>query len=198
MSEEQDTSGEQKIDKSQEKEKEDGFWNHRGSVYAWAVVVLFLIVRTTMVWQRKSINYVYGFAGEGLKAGNPAFEITTNYPQMEIYYGILSGLAYTLPMSLFGLTLGYFSNFMSQKTILASAITLAGLTQIATGMFDSFAIFFAMRVAHAAFYSVTDPLFFSMIGQYFPKNKRGTANSIIGSANFIGISLSSLSILLIN
>ena len=38
---------------------------------------------------------------------------------------------------------------------------------------------------------------YSLVSDYFPPDKRTTANSILSSANFVGIALSSMTILLI-
>ena len=58
-------------------------------------------------------------------------------------------------------------------------VLIAGLTQITTGMVDSLAVLFTMRIFHAACSSITNSLFFSLVADYFPRNKRGTANSIL-------------------
>lgn len=50
---------------------------------------------------------------------------------------------------------------------------------------------------HAACNSVTNPLFFSITADYFPRNQRGIANSLLQSANYIGITLSSINIIVI-
>jgi hypothetical protein len=54
-------------------------------------------MRVTMNWQKNSINFAYGYAGEGVQADNPGFEIATAYPKLDLYYGFLSGFAYSLP-----------------------------------------------------------------------------------------------------
>jgi MFS family permease len=46
--------------------------------------------------------------------------------------------------------------------------------------------------------SSSNPLSFSIIADYFPPDKRATANSIIQAGNYIGVGVSSLSILLIS
>jgi len=33
-------------------------------------------------WQGKSLSYFYGFSGQGAMAGNPVFEISKAYPQL--------------------------------------------------------------------------------------------------------------------
>ena len=80
---------------------------------------------------------------------------------------------------------------------MAGSVIFAGLTQVATGMFNSLSLLIIMRMAHAAANSILQPLFYSMIGDYIPKSKRATANSILQSASYMGIALSSLSVLLL-
>ena len=55
--------------------EEDKFCNKRPNWYAYMVLGLLLIVRTTIIWQQKSFNFIYGFQGEGFMAHNPVYEI---------------------------------------------------------------------------------------------------------------------------
>jgi len=54
-----------------------------------------------------------------------------------------------------------------------------------------------LRFCHGAVSSATKPLAYSLIADYFPQDKRSTANSILSGANFVGIALSSMTIILI-
>lgn len=45
--------------------------------------------------------------------------------------------------------------------------------------------------------SAINPMAFSLVSDFFPADKRTTANSVLSVANYIGIGLSSLSIILI-
>jgi MFS family permease len=54
-----------------------------------------------------------------------------------------------------------------------------------------------MRVLHGAMNSATNPLAYSLVFDYVPPERRATANSILATAIYAGVSLSSLSILLI-
>lgn len=131
------------------------------------------------MWQRKSLNYIYGFSGDGFQLGNPKYEILSSYPNLEMYYGTLAGVAYTVPESVFGLALGFLKPGYNRKILLCSMIALAGMTQLGTGLIDSIGILFLMRCLHAACNSVTNSLFFSLVADYFPRNRRGVANSIL-------------------
>ena len=74
---------------------------------------------------------------------------------------------------------------------------LGGTAQFLTGAINSFPVLCGMRMLHGSFNASTTPLAFSLISDYVPPQKRATANSILSSAVYLGISLSSLSILMI-
>lgn len=138
-----------------------------------------MLIRITIIWQRKSFNFIYGFQGEGAKLGDPAFEILSAYPNMDKYYGVLSGMAYSVPMSICGLALGMLKGGFNRVFLMSVALALAGATQVLSGSVNSLLCLSAMRVMHGAFNSITQPLFFSLIVDYFPKDQRGTANAVI-------------------
>ena len=74
---------------------------------------------------------------------------------------------------------------------------LASLSIGVTGAVNSFAVLGVMRVFHAILNTSSNPLSFSLVSDYFPPDKRATANSLIQAGNYIGVGASSLSILLI-
>lgn len=151
-----------------------------------------------MNWQRKSISYIYGFHGTGSQIGNSLFEIDKSYPEIHKYYGILSGLLYTVPFSFGGLILNFFNEKKFDETkILCAAVAIAGISSIITGVVDSFPVLMAMRFVHGFCFSMTIPLIATLVHRFFPRDYRGRANSILYSANYIGTAISSLSILLI-
>ena len=82
---------------------------------------------------------------------------------------------------------------MALSIVIACAAATMGLT----GFCDSFLVLAAMRVVHGMVNSASNPFSFSLITDYFPPDKRATANSIIHSGQYIGSALGSISILLI-
>ena len=116
---------------------------------------------------------------------------------MAANYGNLTGLAYTLPFAIFGLFVGKLTETVNRKWALAAVIGLAASSMGFTGFIDSFLVLAAMRVFHGMINSSTNPLSFSLISDYFPPDKRATANSIIHSGQYIGTAMGSISILLI-
>ena len=74
---------------------------------------------------------------------------------------------------------------------------LLSVFHMANGFASSVWMVCALRVMHGAISSAIDPLSYSLVSDYFHKEKRSQANSILSSGTFLGIALSSMSILLI-
>lgn len=125
------------------------------------------------------------------------YEISASYPELTKWYGWLAGVAYTLPYSIVGLVIGAFTSRVNRKFMLGLTMMLGGITQYLAGAVNSFPFLCGMRVLHGSLNAATTPLSYSLISDYVPPEKRATANSVLSSAIYLGISLSSLSILLI-
>jgi len=54
-----------------------------------------------------------------------------------------------------------------------------------------------MRILHGAVSSTINPLSYSLVADYFPPEKRSRANALLTAGGYLGIALSSISILLI-
>lgn len=59
---------------------------------------------------------------------NPIYEIATAYPQLSVWFGLLTGLIYTLPYASFGLVAGQISDKVNRKFFLGLVVVLASLT----------------------------------------------------------------------
>lgn len=81
--------------------------------------------------------------------------------------------------------------------MMMAVIAAISCFQLGTGMIDSFLVLAIFRFLHGTISSAINPLAFSLVADYFPPDKRGTANAVLSSANFVGIALSSMTILLI-
>lgn len=90
------------------------------------------------------------------------------------------------------------SDKVNRKLFLGIVLILAGVTCGVTGAVNSFFMLGLMRVFHAILNTSSNPLSFSLIADYFPPEKRATANSIIQAGNYLGVGVSSFSVLLIS
>lgn len=166
-------------------------------VYAYFVLFLILMCRIMVQWHRSSLSYAYGYTGVGLLAGNPTYEISKFIPELDKYYGIFTGLVYTVPYALFGLVAGQISDKVNRKLFLGIVIILASLSMGLTGFGATIGILGAMRVVGGMLNASSNPLSFSLVTDYFPPENRATANSLIQAGNYVGVGFSSLTILLI-
>mmetsp|Transcript_10536 Transcript_10536/g.17676 ORF Transcript_10536/g.17676 Transcript_10536/m.17676 type:complete len:195 (+) Transcript_10536:364-948(+) len=129
--------------------------------------------------------------------GSPFFEISKAYPELDLYYGLLVGMCYTVPHAVAGLYTGALTKTFNRKIMLVTVTLLLSAFQLTTGTVNSFTVLATLRFLHGAVSSAVNPLAFSLVADSFPKDKRNTANAVISSANFFGIALSSLTIILI-
>lgn len=167
-------------------------------LYAYFVLFIVLACRIMVQWHRKGLTYAYGYTYLGDVEKKTTFEIASSFPQLKQWYGLLAGLIYTIPYSFFGLVAGKISDSVNRKLFLGIVIILASVTMGISSVTNSFFVLSAMRVVHGMLNSSSNPLSFSIIADYFPPDKRSTANSIIQAGNYIGVGVSSLSILLIS
>lgn len=107
------------------------------------------------------------------------------------------GLAYTLPYSISGLYAGSLTKTGNRKLMMIGVIASLSMFQITTGLSQSFWVLAGLRFLHGTISSAINPLAFSLVSDYFPADRRSTANAVLSSANFVGIALSSMTILLI-
>ena len=64
---------------------------------------------------------------------NPIFDIKAAYPSLLNNYGLIAGLAYTLPYSVVGLFMGSLADKFNRKYLLAATLALGGISSILTG-----------------------------------------------------------------
>jgi MFS family permease len=121
----------------------------------------------------------------------------TSYPQLDSQFGLLTGFAYTLPFSLFGLYFGKLNSKVNRKWGITIGMALTGCIMLIAGLPNSFAALAASRVLLGVVSACFNPFTFSILSDYFPPERRGFANNIIQSGNYVGWGLSSLSIMAI-
>ena len=120
---------------------EDNSYDDFG-VYKWICLCLILFISIGNQWQRYTLSYAYGL---GDSQNDPFVEIKSAYPQLVVYYGLLSGLAFTASYSICGVFSGILSDNFNRKGIMISACILWSLCTLFTGLIDSFALLFVLR-----------------------------------------------------
>jgi len=153
---------------SQNKTSQSKAMAQKAGLYPWFVLSMLFCMRIAMNWQRKSLSYIYGYQGQGAFQGDPRFEIQQVYPALDQSYGLLQGMAYTIPFSLCGVVLGMLKNGYNRKMLLSTVVVLGGLSQFLSGAITSFPLLCIMRAFHGACFSLTIPLLSSLLRDYFP------------------------------
>ena len=87
---------------------------------------------------------------------------------MELYYGVLTGLAYSIPFSLSPMFLSALKGGYNRTVLLCFVVGLASLGSFLTGAVDSFPLLIAMRMMHAVCFSLTIPIVSTLVRSYFP------------------------------
>lgn len=143
------------------------------------------------------LPYVYGFEGEGALHGDPKYEITAAYPSISKYFGILMGPVFAFSYSVTGIFMGILTDRIDRKKLLLITFSLASLTQVISGSVNSFAILMIMKFFQGILASSTDPATFSLASSYFPEQMRGTMNSVLTAAGYLGAGIASLNVPLV-
>ncbi|WP_426701081.1 MFS transporter [Rhodanobacter sp. Col0626] len=89
--------------------------------------------------------------------------------------GLLQGIAFALIYSIAGLPLGRAADIFPRRAVIIAGITLWSIATVACGYAHSFTELFIARVFVGIGEACLAPAAMSMIGDYFPAQKRGTA-----------------------
>lgn len=123
--------------------------------------------------------------------------MSASFPQLDLYYGLVSGMVFDVPYSICGLMASMLCSSKYRVYVLGIFMMLMSLTQTATAMTTSFGVVVLMRWIFAMFGSCLEPMAFSLVADYFPSYRRAQANSCLNAANYFGMGFSSASIILI-
>ncbi len=118
------------------------------------------------------------------------------YPLSQ-YYGLLVGAAFTVPISVCGIFMGYTSDRVNRSMMLGLACILWSAMTALSSIAEYFWLLVLCRIFLGVFESAGNPAAYSLLADYFPPEKRATANSIYMLGVYIGGALSSLTIVMI-
>lgn len=123
--------------------------------------------------------------------------ISESYPQMHLYFGLISSFMFSSSYSTLGVWAGVLSSRMNRTILLGVSCVLWSLTSVGAGAVNSFGFFVLMRFLLGAFESACNPASYSIIADYFPPAYRSTANAIETSGSYVGGGIASVSVILI-
>jgi MFS family permease len=140
--------------------------------YAWYVVVILTIAYMFSFIDRQILALLV----EPIRA-----DLGISDTQMSLLQGLAFGIFYTL----LGIPIGRLADHRSRRAIIATGITVWCLMTTACGLAKDFTQLFAARVGIGVGEATLNPSAFSLISDYFPREKRGRPMSFYG----MGVSL---------
>lgn len=103
--------------------------------------------------------------------------------------GFMMGLAFAIFYALMGLPIGRFADQYSRRLIIGCGIFLWSIMTAFCGLARNFTELFLARVGVGVGQATLSPAAYSMIADYFPKDKLGRALGVYQSGAFFGIGL---------
>jgi len=144
--------------------------------YAWYVVVVLMICYTLSFIDRQILALLVGPIKSELQISDTAI-------------GLLQGLAFALFYTLCGLPMGHIADRHNRRNLVAVGILLwSAMTALCAGA-RSFTSLFLARMGVGVGEAALSPGAFSLISDYFPKERLSAALSVYSMGVFIGSGL---------
>jgi MFS family permease len=115
--------------------------------------------------------------------------IKRDFGASDFQMGVLTGIPFALFYSFMGIPIAAWADRSSRRNVLALAVAAWSAMTAVFGMAVNYAMLFAARVGTAVGEAGGSPPSHSLISDYFPKSRRGTAFSIYALGVPIGTSL---------
>jgi MFS family permease len=145
----------------------------RSSAYAWYVALLLTLTQI--------VSYMDRFLPSLLVQ-----PIKRDLGLTDFQIGLLLGPAFVLFYITLGIPIGWLADRFSRKTILAAGIAIWCLMTALGATARSFLFLFATRLGVGIGEASVAPASISVIGDYFPREKRARAISLFMSGTFLG------------
>ena len=153
--------------------------NHRSSptlAYAWYVVLVLMICYTLSFIDRQILALLVGPIRRELQISDTQI-------------GLLQGLAFALFYTVCGLPIGHIADRRNRRNLLTVGLLLwSVMTALCAGA-RSFVSLFLARMGVGVGEAAMSPAAFSMISDYFPKERLAAALSVYSMGVFIGSGL---------
>jgi MFS family permease len=108
--------------------------------------------------------------------------------------GLMMGLAFAIFYALMGLPIGRWADKYSRRAIIGVGIFLWSIMTVLCGLARNFWELFLARVGVGVGEATLSPAAYSMIADYFPKDKLGRALGVYQSGAFLGVIFGGLAI----
>jgi MFS family permease len=144
--------------------------------YSWFVVIVLMLANISSFLDRQILSLLVG-------------PIKRDLHLSDTQMSLLMGLSFALFYTFFGVILGYFADKYNRRNIIAIGIMVwSFMTALCAGV-NSYSQFFLARMGVGVGEATLAPSAYSMITDYFPKNKLSTALSTYSMGIFLGSGL---------
>ncbi len=148
-------------------------------VYPWFVIAVLIFALTLSFIDRQILSLLVG----PIKS-----DLQINDTQMSM----LQGLAFALFYVLLGIPIGRVADHYNRRNIIAIGIGIWSFFTALCGFAKSFGVMFLARVGVGAGESSLMPTSYSLIADYFPKERMSTAISIFQTGVSLGVGIAML------
>ncbi|BAO88741.1 spinster family MFS transporter [Caballeronia cordobensis] len=141
--------------------------------YEWYVVVICMLA------------YVFSFIDRQVLA-LMIEPIKRDLHLTDTQFSLLHGFAFSLFYAVMGMPIAYLADRFARPRIIAAGIALWSIATATCGLSQSFVHMFASRMSVGVGEAALSPGTYSMLADYFPKEKMGRAIGIYSLGSFIG------------
>jgi MFS family permease len=149
----------------------------RVSAYGWYALIVLVLVYVINFVDRQIVSIL-------------AQDIKADLGLTDAQIGFLYGTAFAVFYALFGIPLGRLADSWYRGRLIAIGLGLWSSMTALSGFASSFAMLATARIGVGIGEASASPAAYSMISDYFPKEKRATALSIYSAGLYIGGGLS--------
>jgi MFS family permease len=147
--------------------------------YAWYVVFILMLANISSFIDRQILSLLVA-------------PIKRDLHLSDTEISLLMGLSFALFYTLFGIFIGHFADRFNRRNIIIAGITAWSLMTALCGGVMNYTQFFLARMGVGVGESTLAPSAYSIISDYFPRNKLATALSTYSMGIFLGAGLAIL------
>uniref|UniRef100_A0A7S2Y1D3 Major facilitator superfamily (MFS) profile domain-containing protein n=1 Tax=Fibrocapsa japonica TaxID=94617 RepID=A0A7S2Y1D3_9STRA len=166
------------------------------SVYSKYVLFILLVVYIANQWARFLLDYLYAVPEDEIPLDEDIEKISIQYATelTPTQYGFLAGYGFSFVFVISGLFMGRAADLYNRKLIVFLGLAIWNAGVFIQGLSQNYQQLLLSRVILGVGESFSSPASYSLIADYFPKERLATANGIFAWGVYLGGGLSSLSI----
>ncbi len=151
--------------------------NEKSLSYAWYVVFILMLANISSFIDRQVLSLLVG-------------PIKRDLHLSDTQMSLLMGLSFALFYTLFGIIIGHLADKYNRRNIIIAGVSVWSVMTAMCGGINSYGQFFLARMGVGVGEATLSPSSYSIITDYFPKNKLATALSTYSMGVFLGMGLS--------